>query len=324
VWKKAKMPRVQHLTLLTLLCSLLSFCHAKHSCVRLSTEYVSSPNEIIHLADSMAWDLDYCQALTSSNYTVYMAAVASYNAGRKRLGNEALSYFHHVVDCNGVLHHQHDYIEPLFGVLRHPLALNCPTLSAHPQYLYDIDYIIPARNDSAEVALAQYNIYIDLGASTYNDLSQKGLLDKYDGRGIHFDRHLMWEAIPRQGPDILKGVPGTEYHNFQYFNVPAVADVDDPRNPLNVLKTIARPQDFVVLKLDIDNSQLELSFIQQIITRPELYTRIDEFYWEPHFNNRPMIACCWQHNVDTTMSLNTTLHLFLQLRSLGIRAHGWP
>ncbi|KAJ9530075.1 hypothetical protein QJQ45_023354, partial [Haematococcus lacustris] len=69
-----------------------------------------------------------------------------------------------------------------------------------------------------------------------------------------------------------------EYEYDQYFNIPAVADINDPGNPLNIVLRITKPHDFVALKLDIDHAPTEASFIQQILDNPELSSRVDELF----------------------------------------------
>ena len=44
---------------------------------------------------------------------------------------------------------------------------------------------------------------------------------------------------------------------MHYYNVPCDIEPDSAFNPLNIIKSIYRPGDFVVLKLDIDNEVIE-------------------------------------------------------------------
>ena len=44
---------------------------------------------------------------------------------------------------------------------------------------------------------------------------------------------------------------------LHYYNVPCDTDPESPFNPLNIIKSIYKPGDFVVLKLDIDNEPIE-------------------------------------------------------------------
>lgn len=44
-------------------------------------------------------------------------------------------------------------------------------------------------------------------------------------------------------------LPQELMHKYQYFNIPATSDIKLPSHPLNMLKSVAQPGDFVVLKL---------------------------------------------------------------------------
>jgi hypothetical protein len=46
---------------------------------------------------------------------------------------------------------------------------------------------------------------------------------------------------------------------------------------------VAKPEDFVVIKLDIDHTQLELAIIHTILNVPEIRELVDEVYFEYHF-----------------------------------------
>ena len=52
---------------------------------------------------------------------------------------------------------------------------------------------------------------------------------------------------------------------YQFFHEPVTADPSSPRNPLNMLRTLTRTEDFVAFKLDIDNYQIEQQFVEQIM-----------------------------------------------------------
>lgn len=98
-------------------------------------------------------------------------------------------------------------------------------------------------------------------------------------------------------------------------------------NPLEVLRTVTKPEDFVVLKVDIDGGP-ELELVQRIAADPELYTRVDELYFEYHFyfdglnfgwqtHHGGANEKRWNHTVDDA------LRLLRRLREHGIRAHFW-
>ena len=53
---------------------------------------------------------------------------------------------------------------------------------------------------------------------------------------------------------------------------------------LRLLQASATPQDFVVFKVDVDNSDVELSIVEAIAASPELANLVDELFFEYHFD----------------------------------------
>eukprot|EP00877_Chromochloris_zofingiensis_P014514 jgi/Chrzof1/9316/UNPLg00285.t1 len=222
------------------------------------------------------------------------------------------------------------YIEPLSHALRHPLAL-CGAGSAE---LLNRDFILleSARDVHHQVEHYQShehgkNFYFDLGASTYKSgaggSSQQWLIEAYSRRGIEFDRILMWEA-KRTDPSLLFAeVPKQLMGAYQYFNVPISADVHDLASPLSILRRIARPSDFVVLKIDIDNWAIEKSVVQYILENDETAALIDEMAYEHHVDFKPMLSY-WGTTADMSQTLKDSYEIFKRLRHKGIRVHGWP
>eukprot|EP00756_Hemistasia_phaeocysticola_P049817 Hpha_TRINITY_DN24391_c0_g1::TRINITY_DN24391_c0_g1_i1::g.147948::m.147948 len=48
---------------------------------------------------------------------------------------------------------------------------------------------------------------------------------------------------------------------------------------LEYIKANAKPEDFVVLKLDIDTPDIETELIEQILANPDMWELIDELFW---------------------------------------------
>lgn len=75
-----------------------------------------------------------------------------------------------------------------------------------------------------------------------------------------------------------------------------------------------------VLKLDIDNADLELDLIRQILEDPALCSFISEMMFEMHYDH-PDMAPAFGH---PTTSWIETLRLFEDARRKGLRLHYWP
>jgi len=70
----------------------------------------------------------------------------------------------------------------------------------------------------------------------------------------------------------------------------------------------------------------EQEFVRQILTDPELSSRIDEFFWEHHVIHHPVQWVGWggtQLEQETSHTMATSFGYFRELRRLGIRAHSW-
>ena len=95
------------------------------------------------------------------------------------------------------------------------------------------------------------------------------------------------------------------------------------------LRSLAKPEDFVGFKLDIDTPAIELSIVQQILADPHGVGRlIDEFYWEHVVVNTPMQNFGWRHDLRRVpprerQTLRDRYRFFRELREMGIRAHSW-
>jgi hypothetical protein len=68
------------------------------------------------------------------------------------------------------------------------------------------------------------------------------------------------------------------------YNIPATADEKSHDNPWNFVRKVAKSEDYVVVKLDIDNTPIEEKFIAQLRASSDLHSLIDEFYFEHHVN----------------------------------------
>ena len=84
---------------------------------------------------------------------------------------------------------------------------------------------------------------------------------------IDFDRIIGWEMKKIDHADVWRGRDGypAELHSrVTYYNTPVSSDPASGDNPLTHIAELAKPDDYVVFKLDIDHSELELELIRQV------------------------------------------------------------
>ena len=97
-------------------------------------------------------------------------------------------------------------------------------------------------------------------------------------------------------------------------------------NPLEEIKRLCKPEDFVVFKLDID-SRYEIEVVRTLLADPELLALVDEFYYEHHVRNHVMR----KHGLgdispspNPLYTLQGWYNLVTPARRGGLRMHFWP
>ena len=149
------------------------------------------------------------------------------------------------------------------------------------------------------------------------------LLPTFAAQGVSFDSVFAWEMKPHPGDEFFKGMTPGELAKTAFYNFPVSATKGDLANPLEVLRAAARPDDYVVLKVDIDTvDHLELALVKQLLADPGLLALVDELYWEDHFNSFDMLF--WAQGGVMMGSMHDSATLFQRLRRAGVRASVWP
>ena len=256
-------------------------------------------------------------------------------------------------------------IEPLTGIARHPKfsqVLDCreaPPRKKHPwqhiPHKYDITYLVLASacGDNASTAAAstpRRNRFYDLGCSLpyskpgerANDLAGGALgpsielfQSLYSKRCVDFDDIYAWEATRHDPVTWWRYVPVSVRAKTHFYNVPVNESLGakDGHSFLQHLAASAHPDDFVVVKVDIEghNGGPELEVVQAIAACPSLAALVDELFFEYHFWSE-------EHSSPTKHSypsgwgrvdrekqgtIDDALRLMRRLRKLGVRAHFW-
>jgi hypothetical protein len=336
---------------------------ATTGCQLESREYISSALEQEWLDHVGQWQNNYCQAadIDAPAVTTWLTTAAALNppgaprppASSQQPDPAVFSRYVSTYTCPGdtsssggsSTRHQAGvsrvthttWIEPLAYGLRHPKALCGP---AAGEYLLDKTYLVLATAaDHAATSLHQpcsgrscQRLYFDLGAGTFKDSAAAGnhpnsqgwMYDAFKRGGLEFDRLLLWEATVINDTVLLGMVPPQLQYKYQYFNIPVGLDPSAPNHPLQMLRALAQPGDFVVFKLDLDNSAVETAVIRELLKDPDLLGLIDSFMFEYHVNFQDMIAAGWAgHTVSPDSDLTDAYALFLKLRRRGVRAHSW-
>lgn len=231
------------------------------------------------------------------------------------------------------------FVEPLAVFLRHPITRPCFDVDnlLNKDYLLPLDESLPTWKQEAKVK-SRDAFYFDLGCSQYTSgeggPSLQWFVDSYKKNGITFSRIFGWEATRLDPVKFWSDVPLEIQTIMTLINVPVESGKNSKFNPLNFIRQLAKPNDFVLLKLDIDNNKLENEFIQQILEDVGLQKLIDEIYWENHVIGNPVahmgawvvplpLPTSFLTDVNAYQNLSASYDLFFRLRSAGIVAHSW-
>lgn len=280
-------------------------------------KYVASDFEKkwISLVPSIQYNKQqFCQQVANSaeSFSQMLQDIAM--AGKGGNGSKLLSYFVHPYECGGKQVNQIAYIEPLCAALRDPRSL-----CLDKEQLMSKEYLLLQRG----VHVNQNRSFLfDLGASHWNH-GQNWLVERYNRSGIQFDRIFSWEVKTLSPKLVFEPIPKSIHHAYQYLNIPASPIKGDPSNPLTIIKKVTQPEDFVAVKLDIDNWAVESEFVNQIMEDEQLIQLVDEFFFEHHVNF-PHLAGAWRGTADMSKGLNDSYMMLSKMRMKGIRSHGWP
>ena len=238
-------------------------------------------------------------------------------------------------------------LEPLAGVMRDPRPI-CPGMALQPSVAAngpdsrDFTLLDPAfyrhiakslkvdansSKSELRITFPPRAILFDLGATRWDPLKVTGFrwtVESYARFDIDFDAIYAWEASPTTTAAFFGPMPVHLAARTHFYNVPVSrpgsvgAGVADA---LAVLLSVARPEDFVVFKLDIDADVLEEEIALALLADDALARRVDDFYFEHHSNTHGIMDAPWG---ECVRSLHDSILLFQAFRKRGIRAHSWP
>jgi hypothetical protein len=116
---------------------------------------------------------------------------------------------------------------------------------------------------------------------------------------------------------------------YHFYNIPIQSSYDQSDSVLRYIEQLAKPDDFVAFKLDIDTPEVEIPIALSIAENSEVVKLLDEFFFELHYRCDIMMYCGWGDSMPKSyLGLELTkygaMEFFSKLRHLGIKAHFWP
>lgn len=268
-------------------------------------QYESSPWEQEWIENIAAWrDLE-CQTmgeprhLERAKWAVYKAQLknrfnVTNNLPATAFRDEEI-FSKMIYHCNG--HKTLEYIEPLVGILRDPLTM-CPNIKSVAGYFQNGESWVqakryqlyePAATVDTPLSHCEENLQVcsrrllfDLGASTYHGwgsdrsaIGSKWFVQYFARFNTSFDHIYAFEFTPRPPSQIFRDLPIDILARYSYYNLGVSAEIGDVWNVWTFIKEIARPEDYIIVKLDIDSPNIEGNFITQLINDTDLLGLVD-------------------------------------------------
>ena len=226
-------------------------------------------------------------------------------------------------------------IEPLVGHLRDPrfcehFRFKDPTARTNHlrAYVFSKSWmLLDPLGTYTNASLPHRRFLFDMGASTWGTglggASQSWFYHTYRAYGADFSEIYAWELTQVNATTFFSDIPDHLKPSYHYFNEgmsPAWGSWD---NPLRHVLQRTSPDDFVVVKLDIDSGQIEAGIIDAIAgAKQTVAPLIDELFFEHHVSME-MLRDPWGNTIDRHRTYGDSLRLFSNLRRAGIRAHSW-
>jgi len=226
---------------------------------------------------------------------------------------------------------KYGYMEPLVPPLRHPDM--CIPGNPPGFYMATMDFMIEDFGHICRHQLQKNtrNVFLDLGA-TYNfnsdviDSNSPAIraIEKYRRNGIHFDHIYAYEIRQWDTEVVYKTIPTHMQGPLHWLNTGITGEENHQHNPWTMLAKNFGPDDFVVVKLDIDTVSVEWPLFQQLLNTPQIQELVDIFYFEHHVKMDEMQTFWGSHSSGSTKgTIAESLELFQALRKAGVAAHYW-
>lgn len=145
--------------------------------------------------------------------------------------------------------------------------------------------LIPKQDPKmGQIYTAPKNVHIDLGSAYFGAWDhlneQKGMknqvdvsvassgrwfYDTYHKRGQTFDNFIAVEVEPLNTTRAFKMLPKDLVGKYNLMNIGLTMDDDDELNAIDIIKRLTRPEDFLVLKIDIDSAPIEIPMVNSLL-----------------------------------------------------------
>jgi len=164
-------------------------------------------------------------------------------------------------------------IEPLVGLLRHPLICESDTFLTNKSYML-VDAWSLSQTSRTTISPDPKIMYFDAGASIWDSgfggASQSWFHGVFENLCLPFSDMFMWEAINHDPKNVFNLLPGRLKSSYRWFNIFLQTQIESWDNPLNHLLKEAHKEDIVIFKIDFDSVDVEEELISQILKYHEV------------------------------------------------------
>jgi len=216
------------------------------------------------------------------------------------------------------------YIEPLLPPMR-----DSKFCTEGKRHLMSLDYLVhDFERMCRNLKPTSKRVLIDMGASlSFHGNAQPvvELLKLYEKFGFSFD-HIYGFEIKETPPKVVYEtlLPEKYLPSYHWINVGVNHTEGHRLNPLHSILSKFDEDDFIVVKLDIDTSFIEIPLAHQLLeggTDGIYHKLVDHFYFEHHVHLGELKRS-WHKSMKG--SIKDSLELFYGLREKGIPSHFWP
>ena len=292
------------------------------------------------------------KSITTLEYIINLQTTVSNQSslGTSNQDNELLSKMYYRYECSDSSQSTRivwQEIEPLIGLLRDPLTL-CPHQDIPSALRMDGENAVQSKRFFLLGPSAPYHnlsslvtpivpwlykegsqkIIFDLGSSYFNGVEEQATAGSMIGtrwfyeyfrlHSLSFDRIIAFEAREYKPQAYWNQIPDDVMGLLTFIN--RGVETTGKFNPWNILKSIAKVDDYVIIKLDIDTPTLENELINQVLNDISISSLIDEMFFEMHVTVNEMLPFWGRAGGE----LKDSYILFRKLREAGIRMHSWP
>jgi hypothetical protein len=213
------------------------------------------------------------------------------------------------------------FLEPLLPPFRHPEYCYERT----QEVLMDLSYLVHDFGAMCrKLKRTSRTVLIDMGASLDFHSGETSpavyLTELYRKFGFSFDHIYAYEVTPKVPASVFQKVPDHLMAAYHWINVGVESDPTSSLNPLKMILDNFNEDDFIVVKLDIDTSFIEVPLAKQLLNDKKLPGLVDQFYFEHHVKLGEL-AGSWKQTMNG--SVRDSLELFIGLREAGVPAHSW-